>query len=204
MSEQSSPLLAYEDYEANAVHIGTQTKSKDMQPFIAKTETEGATIHLIDVTKTDERVALASQFIGNYEPRDILVVSARQYGQRPERMFAQAIGAQQIVGRFIPGTLTNPNLSSYIEPRVIFVTDPQADSQALSEAVKTGLPVIGICDTNNHLRNVDFCIPANNKGRRSLALVYWLLSREILKARGDTDDATWSHHQKVEDWESSF
>jgi small subunit ribosomal protein S2 len=119
-------------------------------------------------------------------------------------MFAQAIGAQQIVGRFIPGTLTNPNLSSYIEPRVIFVTDPQADSQALSEAVKTGLPVIGICDTNNHLRNVDFCIPANNKGRRSLALVYWLLSREILKARGDTDDATWSHHQKVEDWESSF
>ena len=119
-------------------------------------------------------------------------------------MFAQAIGARQIVGRFIPGTLTNPNLRTYIEPRVIFVTDPQADAQALSEAVKSGLPVIGICDTNNHLRNVDFCIPANNKGRRSLALVYWLLSREVLKGRGETDDATWAHHQKVESWESSF
>lgn len=204
MAEQSSPLLAYEDYEANAVHIGTQTKSKDMKPFIASTDSEGATIHLIDVTKTDERVGLASKLIHNYEARDILVVSARQYGQRPARMFAQAIGAKEIVGRFIPGTLTNPELPSYMEPRVIFVTDPQADSQALSEAVKSGLPVIGICDTNNHLRNVDFCIPANNKGRRSLALVYWLLSREVLKARGDTNDATWAHHQKVEDWESSF
>ena len=204
MSEQSGPLLAYEEYEANAVHIGTQNKSKDMQPFISKTTTEGATIHLIDVTKTDERLALAANFINQYDGRDILVVSARQYGQRPARMFAQAIGARHIVGRFIPGTLTNPRLRTFIEPRVIFVTDPQADSQALSEAVKSGLPVVGICDTNNHLRNVDFCIPANNKGRRSLALVYWLLSREVLKSRGDTDDPTWNHHQKIEDWESSF
>ena len=204
MDEQSAPLLAYEDYEANAVHIGTQTKSKDMQSFISKTETDGATIHLIDVTKTDERIGFAANFINNYEGRDILVVSARQYGQRPARMFAQAIGARQIVGRFIPGTLTNPNLRTYIEPRVIFVTDPQADSQALSEAVKSGLPVIGICDTNNHLRNVDFCIPANNKGRRSLALVYWLLSREVLKARGTMDDDTWETMQDVADWESTF
>jgi len=204
MSEQSEPLLAYEEYEANAVHIGTQNKSKDMQPFISKTTTEGATIHLIDVTKTDERLTLAANFINQYDGKDILVVSARQYGQRPARMFAQAIGARHIVGRFIPGTLTNPRLRTFIEPRVIFVTDPQADSQALSEAVKSGLPVIGICDTNNHLRNVDFCIPANNKGRRSLALVYWLLSREVLKARGDTDDPTWNHHQKIENWESSF
>ena len=204
MSEQSEPLLAYEEYEANAVHIGTQNKSKDMKPFISKTTTEGATIHLIDVTKTDERLTLAANFINQYEGKDILVVSARQYGQRPARMFAQAIGARHIVGRFIPGTLTNPRLRTFIEPRVIFVTDPQADAQALSEAVKSGLPVIGICDTNNHLRNVDFCIPANNKGRRSLALVYWLLSREVLKARGDTDDPTWNHHQKIENWESSF
>ena len=204
MGEQSAPLMAYEEYELNSVHIGTQNKSKDMQPFIRGTTTEGPIIHQIDVTKTDERLALAANFINQYDGIDILVVSARQYGQRPARMFAQSIGARHIVGRFIPGTLTNPRLRTYIEPRVIFVTDPQADSQALSEAVKSGLPVVGICDTNNHLRNVDLCIPANNKGRRSLALVYWLLSREILKARGDTNDATWNSHQKIDDWESSF
>ncbi len=204
MGEQSAPLMSYEEYELNSVHVGTGNKSKDMQPFIRAAATEGTVFHQIDVTKTDERLALASNFISQYDPKDILVVSARQYGQRPARMFAQAIGARHIVGRFIPGTLTNPRLRTYIEPRVIFVTDPQADSQALSEAVKSGLPVVGICDTNNHLRNVDLCIPANNKGRRSLALVYWLLSREILKARGDTNDATWNSHQKIDDWESSF
>ena len=116
MSEQSGPLLAYEEYEANAVHIGTQNKSKDMQPFISKTTTEGAAIHLIDVTKTDERLTLAANFINQYDGREILVVSARQYGQRPARMFAQAIGARHIVGRFIPGTLTNPQLRTFIEP----------------------------------------------------------------------------------------
>lgn len=204
MSDATAPLMPYEEYEKNAVHIGTQSKTKDMRPFITKGTGEGSNIFFIDVTKTDERVALAANFLNQFDARDILVVSARQYGQRPARMFAQAIGAKQIVGRFIPGTLTNPNLRQYIEPRVIFVTDPQADSQALSEAVKSGMPVIGICDTNNNLRNVDFCVPANNKGRRSLATLYWLMTREVLKGRGEMDDATWGHHQKIEDWESSF
>jgi small subunit ribosomal protein S2 len=204
MEEESAPLLPFETYELNAVHIGTQNKSKDMQPFIQEITTEGPPIHLFNISKTDERIALASNFLTMYEPQEILVVSARQYGQRPARRFAQAIGARHIVGRFIPGTLTNPRLRTYIEPRLIFVTDPQADAQALSEAVNSGLPVVGICDTNNTLRNVDLCIPANNKGRRSLALIYWLLSREILKARGVTDDATWGHTQDIEDWESSF
>jgi small subunit ribosomal protein S2 len=121
-------------------------------------------------------------------------------------MFAQAIGATQIVGRFIPGTLTNPRLHTYIEPELIVVTDPQADQQSLSEAVSSGLPVVAICDANNNLRNVDLCLPANNKGRRSLALVYWLLAREVLKAKdGSTmDDDTWATMQDVNDWESTF
>ena len=113
-----------------------------------------------------------AKFLSHYDPERVLVVSARQYGQRPARKFADSIGAMRIVGRFIPGTLTNSRLRTYIEPEVILVTDPAADSQALSEAVKSGLPVVGICDANNRLRNVDLVLPANNKGRRSLALVY--------------------------------
>jgi small subunit ribosomal protein S2 len=91
-----------------------------------------------------------------------------------------------------------------MEPEVLFVTDPAADSQALSEAVSTGLPIVGIVDANNTLRNVDLALPANNKGRRSLALIYWLLSREILTLRGSTDYANWERAQQVEDWESTF
>ena len=69
-----------------------------------------------------------------------MVVSARQYGQRPARLFAEAIGANAAVGRFIPGSLTNPALRSYVEPDMLFVTDPAADQQALREAVNSGLP----------------------------------------------------------------
>ena len=204
MEDESVPLMPYEEYQSNKVHIGTQTKSKDMQQFIREVADDGTGLHLIDIEQTDERLQLASNFLGMYEARDILVVSARQYGQRPARLFAQAIGARHIVGRFIPGTLTNPLLRTYIEPQIIFVTDPQADNQALSEAISSNMPVVGICDTNNNLCNVDLCIPANNKGRRSLALIYWLLAREVLKARGVMDDETWQHTQKIEDWESSF
>jgi small subunit ribosomal protein S2 len=159
---------------------------------------------LIDIEKTDERIRVVASFLNRYDPSRVLVVSARQYGQRPARKFAQAIGAKRIVGRFIPGTLTNPRLSSYIEPEVLMVTDPSADSQALNEAISSGIPVIGICDANNTLRNVDLALPANNKGRRSLSLVYWLLARETLVQRGEATYADWERSQDVDDWESTF
>ena len=204
MSENESPLVPYDVYETHAVHIGTNQKSSDMQRFIDTDRADGSGLHLIDINQTDERIRTVAKFLSNYDPERILVVSARQYGQRPARKFAQSIGAKRIVGRFIPGTMTNPRLRTYQEPEVLFVTDPAADAQALSEAVSTGLPIVGIVDANNTLRNVDLALPANNKGRRSLALIYWLLAREILTARGSTNYADWERAQNVEEWESTF
>lgn len=112
-----------------------------------------------------------------------MIVSARQYGQKPAKVFAKAIGAQVIAGRFVPGSLTNPALPQYVEPEVLFVTDPAADQQAVAEALNVGIPIVALCDANNETRNVDLAIPTNNKGRRALACVYWLLTREILKER---------------------
>ena len=204
MDESLAPLVPLDVYEQHAVHIGTNQKSADMRKFLDTMRQDGGGLHLIDVHQTDSRIRTVAKFLSNYDPERILVVSARQYGQRPARKFAQCIGAMRIVGRFIPGTLTNSRLRTYIEPEVILVTDPAADSQALSEAVSSGLPVVGICDANNRLRNVDLVLPANNKGRRSLALVYWLLGREILKNRGVLTDADWERSQSVDDWESTF
>ncbi len=144
MSENESPLVPYDVYETHAVHIGTNQKSSDMQRFIDKDRADGSGLHLIDINQTDARIRTVSNFLSHYDPERLLVVSARQYGQRPARKFAQSIGAKRIVGRFIPGTLTNPKLRTYTEPEVLVVTDPAADSQALSEAVSTGLPVVGI------------------------------------------------------------
>ena len=200
-----SPLVPYDVYERHAVHIGTNQKSADMRGFLDLIQQDSSGLHLIDVNQTDARIRVVANFLSNYESERILIVSARQYGQRPARKFARSIGARHIVGRFIPGTLTNPRLRTYIEPEVILVTDPAADSQALSEAVKSGLPVVAICDANNRLRNVDLALPANNKGRRSLALVYWLLAREMLKADGTVkNDMEWELAEEVADWESTF
>ena len=202
MSEEASLLLPFETYEENAVNIGTQQKSADMARSIDRVREDG--LYLLNVNMTDSRIRTTATFLNKFDAPRIMVVSARQYGQRPARLFAEAIGAHSAVGRFILGSLTNPALRSYVEPDIIFVTDPAADQQALKEAVNSGLPVVGIVDANNNLRNVDVAVPANNKGRRSLALVYWLLAREVLKARGETTDEQWAETQDVEEWQSTF
>ncbi|TFG57371.1 MAG: 30S ribosomal protein S2 [Methanomassiliicoccus sp.] len=184
MSDESkTELLVPEDvYLTSGVHIGTQQKSADMKDFIFKVRTDG--LYVMDVKKTDARIRAAAKFLSRFKPDRILVVSARQYGQKPVRIMSKAIGAMYFEERLIPGSLTNPVLGRYIEPDVIVVTDPAADQQAVAEALNVGIPIVALCDANNETRNVDLVIPTNNKGRRSLACVYWLLTREILKERG--------------------
>ena len=181
--EKNEQLLVTEDvYLTAGVHIGTQQKSADMKPFIFRVRTDG--LYVLDVKQTDSRLREASKFLSRYDPEKILVVSTRQYGQKPVRIFAKHTNVTAMPGRFVPGTLTNPQISAYIEPRVLLVTDPAADQQALREAVTIGIPVVGICDANNETRNVDLIIPANNKGRMALAAIYWILTKEILKNQG--------------------
>ncbi|ELZ40543.1 30S ribosomal protein S2 [Halorubrum tebenquichense] len=175
-------LIPVEDYLSAGVHIGTQQKTKDMERFIHRVRDDG--LYVLDVSLTDQRIRTAADFLSNYNPEQILVTSSRQYGRFPAEKFADAIGARARTGRFIPGTLTNPDYAGYIEPDVVVVTDPIGDAQAVKEAITVGIPVIAMCDSNNQLSNVDLVIPTNNKGRRALSVVYWLLANETLDRRG--------------------
>ncbi len=174
-------LIPEDTYLTSGVHIGTQQKSASMRRFVFKVRFDG--LHVLDVRETDRRIRLAAKFLANLPPDRILVVSQRQYGQKPVRVFAKTIGAVSFAERFVPGCLTNPSLVEFFEPKALLVTDPATDQQALSEAVSIGIPVIGLCDVNNETRNVDLVIPVNNKGRVALATVYWLLAREVIRAR---------------------
>lgn len=180
--EEYEPLVPIDDYLAAGVHIGTQQKTQDMMRFIYRVRTDG--LYVLDVQSTDQRIRDAGKFLAKYDPSRVLVVSARQYGQHPAETFAKIIGARSNTGRFIPGTLTNPKYEFYTEPDVLVVTDPTGDAQAVREAVSIGIPVVGLCDTNNLTSNVDIVIPTNNKGRKALAMVYYLLARETLQAKG--------------------
>ncbi|SDM42519.1 SSU ribosomal protein S2P [Halogranum gelatinilyticum] len=180
--DEADLLIPVEDYLSAGVHIGTQQKTKDMERFIHRVRDDG--LYVLDVSQTDSRVRTAADFLANYNPEQVLVTSSRQYGRFPAKKFADAIGARARTGRFIPGTLTNPDYDGYIEPDVVVVTDPIGDSQAVKEAITVGIPVIAMCDSNNQTSNVDLVIPTNNKGRRALSVVYWLLANETLDRRG--------------------
>ena len=183
MSDQEADLLLpVEDYLGAGVHIGTQQKTKDMERFIHRVRTDG--LYVLDISKTDRRIRTAANFLSNYAPEQILVTSSRQYGRFPAEKFADAVGARARTGRFIPGTLTNPKYDGYIEPDVVVVTDPIGDAQAVKEAITVGIPVIAMCDSNNQTSNVDLVVPTNNKGRKALSVVYWLLANEVLDRRG--------------------
>jgi small subunit ribosomal protein S2 len=180
--EEADLLIPVEDYLASGVHIGTQQKTADMERFIHRVRTDG--LYVLDVSMTDQRIRTAADFLANYDPQQILIASSRQYGRFPAEKFAEAVGARARTGRFIPGTLTNPEYDGYIEPDVVVVTDPIGDSQAVKEAITVGIPVIAMCDSNNQTSNVDLVVPTNNKGRKALSVVYWLLANETLDRRG--------------------
>ena len=175
-------LVPINTYLESGVHIGTHMCTKHMKRFVYKQKPDGP--YVLDVRKIDERIRIAGKFIARYKPEAVLAVSARQYGFTPVKKFAELTGGKAITGRFVPGTLTNPWLKHYIEPDILIATDPRVDTQAIIEASKIGIPVVAIASTDAKLSNVDLVIPGNNKGRKSLAVIYWLLTRQVLRERG--------------------
>tara|TARA_B100001123_G_scaffold73679_1_gene82960 strand:+ start:24 stop:638 length:615 start_codon:yes stop_codon:yes gene_type:complete len=182
-AEAKNLLIDEDTFLTCGVHIGTKQKSKDMEPYVYKVRDDG--LRILNVNLTSEKITEASNFLKDYEPKDVLVVSARQYGWKPAKKFADACGFTCIAGRFTPGRLTNPEMRFFIEPKIIVLTDPAADAQAFREAVNISIPVIAMCDSNNLTTGIDIVVPGNNKGRRSLALIYWLMAREILRIKGE-------------------
>lgn len=180
--EVSTSLVSIDEYLAAGVHIGTQQKTQDMMRFVYRVRTDG--LYVLDIQSTDERIRVASKLLAHYDTARILVVSSRQYGQHPARMFSRALGTRAMLGRFIPGSLTNPQIYGFFEPDVVIVTDPTGDAQVLKEASSIGVPVVALCDTNNLISGVDLVIPTNNKGRKALSLVYWLIAREVSRLNG--------------------
>ncbi|MCD4842550.1 MAG: 30S ribosomal protein S2 [Methanosarcinales archaeon] len=175
-------IVPLDEFLAAGIHIGTQQKTKDMMKFVYRVRTDG--LYVLDIQSTDERIRSVAALLAKYDPTKILIVSSRQYGHHPVQMLAKTIGAKAKVGRFIPGTLTNPSLDLYTEPDIVMVTDPHGDNQAVKEAVSIGIPVIALCDTNNSTCNVDLIIPTNNKGRKALSLVYYLVAKKTTELKG--------------------
>jgi len=190
--------MAFENLLSTGMHIGMQQQNAKMKKFVYKTREDGLAI--LDLQTIENRIKIAAKFIAQYDK--VMVTSRKGIAFRAIKKFADATGFKSVTGRFLPGIITNPSFRGYYEPQVLIVADPSTDFQAIDEAIKMRIPIISLCGTFNEVGGIDFVIPVNNKGRRAIAMVYWLLAREILKVRGTIKDDS-EFTEKIEDFESA-
>lgn len=181
MAEQQF-LVPLDNYLKVGLHIGTKFRTKYMEQFIYKIRPDGLAV--LNVQKIDERIRVGTKFLSQYEPKDILVICRRDNGHKAIDVFSKITGIRVIKGRYPPGALTNPQLDTFIETKLLLVADPWPDKNAVLDAVKIGIPIIALCDTNNEANYIDLVIPCNNKGKKSLGLMFYILTKEYLKNRG--------------------
>ena len=180
MSEEGL-LISANMYMRFGVHIGTHSLAEPMRKFVHGKKTG---VYLIDIRKTDERIRIAAKMLADFEPEQVFGFAMRLYAQKPLLMMAKWTGIVARIGKYYAGILTNPSLPQYIEPEIVFVSDPIKEANIVREANMIGIPVVSLADTSNEPYNVDLVIPCNNRGRKALALIYWLLTNQILRERG--------------------
>jgi len=187
---QIPPLLNLREEDAKrmiacSVHLGSQNLDPGMTRYVFKRNEGG--VHLIDIRKTWEKLQLAARTLVAIEnPKDICAValssqSATPFAQRAVLKLGHHLGCRTIAGRFTPGTFTNQQQSHYFEPRILIASDTRKDHQPIVEASYVNMPVIAFCNTDSSLRGIDIAIPCNTQGKNSIALMYWLLCREVLR-----------------------
>ena len=174
-------LTSIEDYIKTASYLGTKVITPSMREYVYRRRLDGLAI--LNTLLVDKKLSDAIDFISKYKPNEWVLVCKRESGWRAAKIFSELTGVRLFTKKYPSGILTNTELSNFIETDMIMICDPWLDKNAISDAKRIRIPVVGICDTNNHTSNIDVVAIANNKSNKSLGLIFWLLAREYLKAQ---------------------
>ncbi len=175
-------LTPLEDYIKTASYLGTKVITPSMRKYVYRRRLDGLAI--LNTLLVDKKLADAIDFVKQYKPDEWTLVCKREAGWRAAKMFSELTGVRLFTKKYPSGVLTNTMLDNFIETKMIMICDPWLDKNALADAKNIRLPVVGICDTNNHTSDIDIIAIANNKSNKSMGLIFWLFAREYMKAHG--------------------
>jgi small subunit ribosomal protein S2 len=175
-------LTSLENYIKTAAYLGTKVITPSMRKYVYRRRLDGLAI--LNTNLVDKKLKEAIDFVVQFKPNEWTLVCKREAGWRPAKMFAELTGVRLFTKKYPAGVITNTELPNFFETKMMMVSDPWLDKNALNDAKIVRVPVVGICDTNNNTTDIDVVVIANNKSNKSLGLIFWLLAREYMKAHG--------------------
>lgn len=180
-------LIPLEDYIKCAVHLGTKVITPHMRKFVYKRRADGLAV--INTALIDDMLRDAIKFLITYDPEKIYLVCKREAGWPAAKKFEEITGIKTFTKKYPPGITTNLILEDFFESEMTIICDPWIDKNALSDTVRLKKPVMALCDTNNFTKGVTKIIPCNNKSKKSIGCVLYILAREYCKAKKIPFDA---------------
>jgi len=180
--EKKKTLVPVEDYVKYGCYIGTKVITPHMRPYVYRRRNDG--IAIINTNLIDQKLKEFSELLAKYNPEDFIVVCKREAGWKAVEKFSELTGVRVFTKKYPAGILTNIKLPNFLETKAVLICDPWLDKNALNDARKVKSKVFALCDTNNYTFGIDFFIPCNNKSAKALGLIFYLMAREYLKARG--------------------
>jgi small subunit ribosomal protein S2 len=172
-------LTPLEDYIKTASYLGTKVITPTMRKYVYRRRLDGLAI--LNTLLVDKKLKEGIDFINQFKPDEWTLICKREAGWRAAKMFAELTGVRLFTKKYPAGVLTNTELEDFFETKMIMICDPWLDKNALADAKNVRIPVVAICDTNNHTNDVDVIMIGNNKSNKSLGLFFWLIAKEYMK-----------------------
>jgi len=187
MTDTKETLVPLTDYIACSVHLGTKVITPDMRKYVYKRRADGLAV--INTNLIDDKIREASAFFNNFAPEDVFIVSKREASWPAVEKFSEVTGIRAFMKKYPAGIITNLILDNFFEAKLVLICDPWVDKNALNDSLRLKIPTIAICDTNNYARLITKVIPSNNKSRKSVGMILYILAREYLKSNGKEKEA---------------